>query len=655
MRDRLHDRIAAVRAAAARAVKAIDDGDDSDQEGAVNGSRNLSAALKQLLDTDTSTDVRQAVLSALSKRPQQGSTIIQRLRDTSKDVRCMALSVLFNGDDRAYLDNLQPHERAWVVQNGLSDSADIVRQAATKLLIAWLDLCDDDVYALVDKLDLRGELGVKPARLALHALMDQGRIDPVKWARYALDYEQGLRCTVSDESDQCMTLDEAVTWRVLADRLSDDAKHGSTEAAKKRGIAAAEAAEGADRLYSALEMILPDSVGAIFKHVTASLIGEDAAVGAELLRACVHMDTSDSVVRQELRLQIGFVLSRLEDTQLAEPVADLLLQCCESRGDTIRTAAELAERLSDDELAASLLASTMQRMGGRASGLIEELEALLQRCNGRSTASVRAACLLCLRSLQLRPWAVERALSVLQSTSLPTGTRAEAASTIGDLIACFGKQRVAASVDETSASPLQQLWETVEEDSSAEGSEREAALSALARLVVANQLEGTEASAAVAMLLVTACDEDESNSAREVQACMKALKALALCKRADLCSAVPRALRMCSNISVLVSALASLLQEAPSEAHEEEEASLEGMLECVGEVPRSEEASIAKLAASLPLQFELSASARNAVSRALQRAQSTKGHKALSNLCGRVGEAGKEVQSDEESEASAAD
>lgn len=658
MLERLSDRTTSVRSAAARSVSTLLDeeddecaggADDRDTEGggAMGG---VSAALNSLISTEPSSDVRQAALFSLSERPAQIGTLIERLNDCCKQVRYTAVHAILNGNEAGMFSSMTPEQRSLVLYKGLSDPCDIVRDATGKLLCRWFFACDSNATQLVRKLDVHGAHGINPARMALFALMHIGSIfDPIKLAHEASTANDGFRkCTgcgiQADMTSVALSFEEAIVWRAVLDRLSSDAKEDGTSAAQSCGFGADEAAKSADRSNTALEAATPDNAEDMFALVEASLVAEDVDTMVELLRACQHLDTKDSWVQREMRLHITGLMCRSNDAdKLAPPIAELLMQCSNTSTDSVETARQIASQINHSNAAATIIASTLEQIDRGSPACVKDLEPILQQCHADNPTFVKAAALLCLRSQEARQWAVQKVAKCMNKATFRTETRAQAALALGDLIVCFGRELVTSCLNETSLSPIEMLWSVLKEDADTEKSIEEAALSAMARLVIAGRLEADDASSAVCKLLSQACKDDigDQQEQRMVQACTKALEAIAVCKREVLCYGMQIAIKWSTDVSTLASAVATLLQRSPANALEAEERALEFVLhriQCQG-ITKSQEASLAKLAASMPLQFELSSTARSMVSLASQAAVSTAGRRSLAQLSQRLGEA----------------
>ncbi|NWX45798.1 CND3 protein, partial [Steatornis caripensis] len=104
-----------------------------------------------LLENDSNSEVRRAVLSCIAPSARTLPKIVGRTMDVKEAVRKMAYEVLA---EKVHMRALSIAQRVKLLQQGLNDRSDVVKGVMKKLLQAWLRLTEGDVLELLHRLDV---------------------------------------------------------------------------------------------------------------------------------------------------------------------------------------------------------------------------------------------------------------------------------------------------------------------------------------------------------------------------------------------------------------------------------------------------------------------------------------------------------------------
>ncbi|NXW06975.1 CND3 protein, partial [Fregetta grallaria] len=105
-----------------------------------------------LLENDSNSEVRRAVLSCIAPSARTLSKIVGRTMDVKEAVRKQAYEVLA---EKVHMRALSIAQRVKLLQQGLNDRSDAVKEVIKKkLLQAWLRLTEGDVLELLHRLDV---------------------------------------------------------------------------------------------------------------------------------------------------------------------------------------------------------------------------------------------------------------------------------------------------------------------------------------------------------------------------------------------------------------------------------------------------------------------------------------------------------------------
>ncbi|KFZ49920.1 Condensin complex subunit 3, partial [Antrostomus carolinensis] len=104
-----------------------------------------------LLENDSNSEVRRAVLSCIAPSARTLPKIVGRTMDVKEAVRKLAYEVLA---EKVHMRALSIAQRVKLLQQGLNDRSDAVKEVMKKLLQAWLRFTEGDVLELLHRLDV---------------------------------------------------------------------------------------------------------------------------------------------------------------------------------------------------------------------------------------------------------------------------------------------------------------------------------------------------------------------------------------------------------------------------------------------------------------------------------------------------------------------
>ncbi|XP_008056813.1 condensin complex subunit 3 [Carlito syrichta] len=141
---RLKDKIPNVRIQAVLALSRLQDPRD-DECPVVN-------AYATLIENDSNPEVRRAVLSCIAPSAKTLPKIVGRTRDVKEAVRKLAYQVLA---EKVHMKAMSIAQRVMLLQQGLNDRSDAVKQATKKhLLQGWLRFSEGNILELLHRLDV---------------------------------------------------------------------------------------------------------------------------------------------------------------------------------------------------------------------------------------------------------------------------------------------------------------------------------------------------------------------------------------------------------------------------------------------------------------------------------------------------------------------
>ncbi|NXP47065.1 CND3 protein, partial [Heliornis fulica] len=167
-----------------------------------------------LLENDLNSEVRRAVLSCIAPSARTLPKIIGRTMDVKEAVRKLAYEVLA---EKVHMRALSIAQRVKLLQQGLNDRSDAVKEVMKKLLQAWLRLTEGDVLELLHRLDV--ENCPEVAIPALKVVFSLSSLDDLVKNCKNLD----SRKLIPLES---LTAEDVLYWRCLCEYLKSKGEEG---------------------------------------------------------------------------------------------------------------------------------------------------------------------------------------------------------------------------------------------------------------------------------------------------------------------------------------------------------------------------------------------------------------------------------------------
>jgi len=268
MLERLNDKVPVVRVHAVAAVSRLQDPTDAADP--------VTAEYMRLVSSDTSKEVRKAVLANLGVSALTLPHILERLRDVKDDVRKYTYSVVAIKID---IKALQIAQRVLLI-GGLQDRCELVRKACVNMMVTkWLPRCDNSPIKLLKLLDV--ELHPEAAERALRAILGEGGIKSSASVSF-LPYHDHKK-----QHSDVLAPEEAFYWRIL-------------------GKVATERND--DELMEASLLEIP----AMFEAIAANL--HTGIVTGELMQLVPLLDFGDEVGRKRLYTMLGSLLLDYQST-----------------------------------------------------------------------------------------------------------------------------------------------------------------------------------------------------------------------------------------------------------------------------------------------------------------------------------------------------
>ncbi|XP_066489024.1 condensin complex subunit 3 [Tiliqua scincoides] len=161
-----------------------------------------------LIENDSNSEVRRAVLSCIAPSVQTLSKIVGRTMDVKETVRKLAYQILA---EKVHMKALTIAQRVKLLQQGLNDRSESVKEVVQKQLIqAWLRLAEGNVLEFLHRLDVEScpEVGI-PALNAMFLLTS-----PNDLIKNFSDLDD--RKTIPIEK---LTAENALFWEALCEYL----------------------------------------------------------------------------------------------------------------------------------------------------------------------------------------------------------------------------------------------------------------------------------------------------------------------------------------------------------------------------------------------------------------------------------------------------
>nr|XP_020665498.1 condensin complex subunit 3 [Pogona vitticeps]XP_020665499.1 condensin complex subunit 3 [Pogona vitticeps] len=197
---RVKDKVPNVRIQAVLALSRLQDPKENDCP--------VTNVYNNLIENDSNSEVRRAVLSCICPSPKTLSKIIGRTMDVKETVRKLAYQVLA---EKVHMKALTIAQRVKLLQRGLNDRSEAVKEVVQKqLLQAWICLVEGNVLELLHRLDVEScpDTGIS----ALNAIFSLS--PPNDLIKHFSDLDDRKLIPIEK-----LTAENALFWRALSEYL----------------------------------------------------------------------------------------------------------------------------------------------------------------------------------------------------------------------------------------------------------------------------------------------------------------------------------------------------------------------------------------------------------------------------------------------------
>ncbi|KAF4790624.1 Condensin complex subunit 3 [Turdus rufiventris] len=168
-----------------------------------------------LLENDSNSEVRRAVLSCIAPSERTLPKIVGRTMDVKEAVRKLAYEVLA---EKVHMRALTIAQRVKLLQQGLNDRSDAVKEVMKKkLLQAWLQFTEGDVLELLHRLDV--ENCPEVAISVLNAMFSLSSLNDIVQNCKNLDSRKLIPL-------EDLTAENVLYWRCLCEYLKSKGEEG---------------------------------------------------------------------------------------------------------------------------------------------------------------------------------------------------------------------------------------------------------------------------------------------------------------------------------------------------------------------------------------------------------------------------------------------
>ncbi|NXQ39780.1 CND3 protein, partial [Catharus fuscescens] len=168
-----------------------------------------------LLENDSNSEVRRAVLSCIAPSERTLPKIVGRTMDVREAVRKLAYEVLA---EKVHMRALTIAQRVKLLQQGLNDRSDAVKEVMKKkLLQAWLQFTEGDVLELLHRLDV--ENCPEVAISVLNAMFSLSSLNDIVQNCKNLDSRKLIPL-------EDLTAENVLYWRCLCEYLKSKGEEG---------------------------------------------------------------------------------------------------------------------------------------------------------------------------------------------------------------------------------------------------------------------------------------------------------------------------------------------------------------------------------------------------------------------------------------------
>ncbi|NWH56644.1 CND3 protein, partial [Geococcyx californianus] len=167
-----------------------------------------------LLENDSNSEVRRAVLSCIAPSARTLPKIVGRTMDVKESVRKLAYEVLA---EKVHMRALSIAQRVQLLQQGLNDRSDAVKEVMKKLLQAWLQLSEGNILELLHRLDVENCQEV--AKPVLNVLFSLSPLNNLVQNCKNLDDRKLIPL-------EDLTAENVLHWRCLCEYLKSKGEEG---------------------------------------------------------------------------------------------------------------------------------------------------------------------------------------------------------------------------------------------------------------------------------------------------------------------------------------------------------------------------------------------------------------------------------------------
>ncbi|XP_004579248.3 condensin complex subunit 3 [Ochotona princeps] len=204
---RLKDKIPNVRIQAVLALSRLQDPKDDECP--------VIDAYTTLIENDSNPEVRRAVLSCIAPSAKTLPKIVGRTKDVKEAVRKLAYQVLA---EKVHMRAMSIAQRVMLLQQGLNDRSDAVKQAVKKhLLQGWLRFTDGNILELLHRLDVENS-----SEVAVSVLGALFSVTPLNELVAVCKNNDGRKLIPVET----LTPENALYWRALCEYLKSKGDEG---------------------------------------------------------------------------------------------------------------------------------------------------------------------------------------------------------------------------------------------------------------------------------------------------------------------------------------------------------------------------------------------------------------------------------------------
>ncbi|KAM9381679.1 condensin complex subunit 3 [Phaethornis superciliosus] len=286
-----------------------------------------------LLENDSNSEVRRAVLSCIAPSARTLPKIVGRTMDVKESVRKLAYEVLA---EKVHMRALSIAQRVKLLEQGLNDRSDAVKEVMKKkLLRSWLQLTEGDVLELLHRLDVENcpevAISVLNAVFSLSPLHDLVRNCKNLDSRKLIPLEE-------------LTAENVLHWRCLCEYLKSKGEEGEDFLEQMLP----EPALYADYLLSYLQNmpVLSEEQREDFNCFDNLMTKE--FIGQQLILIIGCMDTTEEGGRKHLLVTLQKILILpATSTALVSLLAETLLSIVEDDDRRIQIIAEIVSEVRE--------------------------------------------------------------------------------------------------------------------------------------------------------------------------------------------------------------------------------------------------------------------------------------------------------------------